>query len=762
MALPPGLREAFGGGPPSRRARPRQLHVEERLPVLVVGRDKEVETLDGGAFYKWVMQHEEEAAARAAEGLPLPPAEHVITLIGSDGKPLRKAGHAHHPALQLAGRAEPLTVRPPRAAHGAWPAAGAAPSSSSNAACPAPPPSPSGAPAFHIHVPNVRTVTAAAAGARAPPVEASSAAYIRYKRPSVQELDGTVEYDMDDMDEAWLAEVNAGARRRDSLREDDLEAVLDRLEKEYFYELRRRTRANPSAAAASSAPKAAEAATESLAPADLLPLHVAQERLPDRLREAVGEARLARLHAYWLGKGRDLPAGERGEVPPLIPRLRSELEPRLLAGMSSALPPEAAADVPFQGHDPKRQQRMVDSEESYTDMLEQRDDLEVVRILSDQVRRREKLKRQLARNWLSELREELGEAAQLYTAQLEAHGLRGPPAKRPAVSEGAAGPPKRARQPPSPAPVNLTAARACSWCRKTGNCVVCCRCGGGFCYSCFRSRPGHGVKGWAGAIRNAGYECLGGCDPLARVAAAKPAASPELSRPEAQTTRHAGGAGAEPAQPRAAHPGEGAKQTAQAAAEEGWVRTPTPPPREGMQEQAPRKPGSPGPPGRTRARTQGQGKGRGNRLSSQPAASAEPTRGANGRGKGAAARRDGSAEEGGPADQTADPPGADSKSCTRGGRNAPAPPTAAARGQAEVPRGKASNGQAPARVQRTKKGHAQAANKKIMHGVQSRELKSLLAQQRLRLRREGLVTARQLMVAGAVGRQTRQSARPQD
>lgn len=100
----------------------------------------------------------------------------------------------------------------------------------------------------------------------------------------------------------------------------------------------------------------------------------------------MGEARLARLHAYWLGKGRDLPAGERGEVPPLIPRLRSELEPRLLAGMSSALPPEAAADVPFQGHDPKRQQRMVDSEESYTDMLEQRDDLEVVRILSDQVR----------------------------------------------------------------------------------------------------------------------------------------------------------------------------------------------------------------------------------------------------------------------------------------------------------------------------------------------------------------------------------------
>jgi hypothetical protein len=70
----------------------------------------------------------------------------------------------------------------------------------------------------------------------------NSTAYIRYKQPTVDDLDGTVEYDMDDEDDAWLQQFNAIAQEKHGagcLSEDDLEAILDRLEKEYFYELRR-------------------------------------------------------------------------------------------------------------------------------------------------------------------------------------------------------------------------------------------------------------------------------------------------------------------------------------------------------------------------------------------------------------------------------------------------------------------------------------------------------------------------------------------
>jgi hypothetical protein len=253
-------------------------------------------------------------------------------------------------------------------------------------------------------------------------------------------------------------------------------------------------------------------------------------------------------------------------VQPLIPRFRSEVEPQFLhttscnQGLAGAV--GARDEVPFRGRDPQRQQRVIGSEQSYDNMMQQRDDLEVVRILADQVRcgcvparlrcrlhlhvinndilfltwttqvrRREKLKRQIARNWLSHLREELGEVSQLYASQLELRGLKSALRKRPTPIVFSEEEPSHAKKPKHDTSHAMdaifTEKCGCAWCRKVGNCVVCRQCSLGFCYSCFRSRPGHGVKGWAAAIRDPHYKCLQGCQPCAARTATVPVLTEE-------------------------------------------------------------------------------------------------------------------------------------------------------------------------------------------------------------------------------------------
>ena len=63
-------------------------------------------------------------------------------------------------------------------------------------------------------------------------------AYIRFIEKSVEELDGEVEYDVDEEDTAWLEEMN-GKRETQNLAPitvDNLELLMDRLEKESFFQ----------------------------------------------------------------------------------------------------------------------------------------------------------------------------------------------------------------------------------------------------------------------------------------------------------------------------------------------------------------------------------------------------------------------------------------------------------------------------------------------------------------------------------------------
>lgn len=63
-------------------------------------------------------------------------------------------------------------------------------------------------------------------------------AYIRYIEKSIEELDGEVEYDVDEEDTTWLSIINE--KRKDQgynpVSVESLELLMDRLEKESFFQ----------------------------------------------------------------------------------------------------------------------------------------------------------------------------------------------------------------------------------------------------------------------------------------------------------------------------------------------------------------------------------------------------------------------------------------------------------------------------------------------------------------------------------------------
>lgn len=91
-----------------------------------------------------------------------------------------------------------------------------------------------------IQVPGVRFIEPAEQIAHANQkdhlVRLSSSTYIRFNQPSAAELYVAVEYDMDEEDDAWLAAFNKSCNG-ELLTEDDLELLIDRMEKQYFREL---------------------------------------------------------------------------------------------------------------------------------------------------------------------------------------------------------------------------------------------------------------------------------------------------------------------------------------------------------------------------------------------------------------------------------------------------------------------------------------------------------------------------------------------
>lgn len=64
-------------------------------------------------------------------------------------------------------------------------------------------------------------------------------AYIRFIEKSAEELDGEVEYDVDEEDTAWLAIVNKTRAKQGlpPVSVDTLELLMDRLEKESYFQV---------------------------------------------------------------------------------------------------------------------------------------------------------------------------------------------------------------------------------------------------------------------------------------------------------------------------------------------------------------------------------------------------------------------------------------------------------------------------------------------------------------------------------------------
>lgn len=64
-------------------------------------------------------------------------------------------------------------------------------------------------------------------------------AYIRFIEKSAEELDGEVEYDVDEEDTAWLAIINKTRTKQGlpPVSVDTLELLMDRLEKESYFQV---------------------------------------------------------------------------------------------------------------------------------------------------------------------------------------------------------------------------------------------------------------------------------------------------------------------------------------------------------------------------------------------------------------------------------------------------------------------------------------------------------------------------------------------
>ena len=64
-------------------------------------------------------------------------------------------------------------------------------------------------------------------------------AYIRFIEKSAEELDGEVEYDVDEEDTAWLAIINKTRVKQNlpAVTVDTLELLMDRLEKESYFQV---------------------------------------------------------------------------------------------------------------------------------------------------------------------------------------------------------------------------------------------------------------------------------------------------------------------------------------------------------------------------------------------------------------------------------------------------------------------------------------------------------------------------------------------
>jgi len=355
-----------GEGEPSRRVRGRKcLHVNESLPVVVVHHNTDAEEFEPGSFLRWLLQSEE-------EGPDSSNCEDIIVL-GNDNKPLQWTYMSSHSDKRFGST---LTNSPNTTGV-----------RTSCTTCPNRGES--------ICVPSVREIKETTVNSVSCPTSSAFTPYLKYQSPSLDRAEGAVEYDMDEEDESWLANT-----RHKDITEEVFETVMDRLEKEYFKSLVRVI--------------GSKSGCKSLEPQKVLPLVAAKKRLPKALRDPVMV-----VYSNWIRKHHQHAAEGNGTPSFLLPRLQADFTTlcrQLSLGTLlpvAGSPAEEGRDAPFQV--PVFQaptQHVADEDEALWRMTQQRSDLELLRILLDQIQRREKLKRNVTRAWASQLRLELSEAAQ--------------------------------------------------------------------------------------------------------------------------------------------------------------------------------------------------------------------------------------------------------------------------------------------------------------------------------------------------------------
>lgn len=227
-------------------------------------------------------------------------------------------------------------------------------------------------------------------------------AYIRYMQPTPDELDQAIEYDLDEEDEQWLKAYNKAQSTDFQLKEEWMEHLMDRMEKEYTYELQKHPEkwiVQQEAPQNETESKTKwrqdvvlgqqNAANTSLVLPSISEIFPLKKCL--RARGLSLDSKVVkRVYNYW--KKKHEKTGR-----PLLQRLW--YEPPWHKKAADATTAASDGDDVFSGYDVPttlsriRKRKMNDFEvQSRFDIL--RRDLEMVRTMADLIRRREKLKRQ--------------------------------------------------------------------------------------------------------------------------------------------------------------------------------------------------------------------------------------------------------------------------------------------------------------------------------------------------------------------------------
>ena len=235
----------------------RPLPVDEKVRVFVHGRDDGCAEYDGGEFYTWLV----ECDAGMAD--PLEAGAYPLVIQNADLRPLLEIKYPTERALQAVDGKRNVVARRPRVEEKFgtdgiavpswrllpeedWPEKYLCREKISLVYRTA-----GGGAEARVATNGDLTGVAYDASLTKPSLDERTfrppeRAYIRYMQPTPDDLDQSIEYDLDDEDEEWLIRYNRLKRRRSNgkkttfvLEEEWLEHLMDRMEKEYTSELQR-------------------------------------------------------------------------------------------------------------------------------------------------------------------------------------------------------------------------------------------------------------------------------------------------------------------------------------------------------------------------------------------------------------------------------------------------------------------------------------------------------------------------------------------